>query len=406
MVAWTVGDRRRRLVLRHHLDRTETGSDGLAVVVRDLVGLHATDPVSVFLQARARLVDATVDEVEASLYERRVVLRAMAMRRTLFVVDPADLPVLQAAVRDKIRAAQRRRVARWIEEDGLATDGEAWLEAAEDVALAALVEHGPMPTRTLGEVAPSVAARVSTGSGRWASEVSLTSRVAWNLAMSGRVVRGRPGGTIASSNWTWVPTTTWLGVEVSSPPPVEEAAASLAARYLATFGPATFDDLQWWTGWTKTLTRAALARVEPVEVDVADGAGGQVTALVLAGDEAPPPRTDGEPVVALLPALDATPMGWKARRWYLGEHTSFPSAVFDRNGNVGPTVWVDGRVVGGWAQRPDGRVAWRLFDDVAATTELDARIAAEADAVASFLGEVRHTPRFPTPWQVELAAGA
>jgi hypothetical protein len=61
--------------------------------------------------------------------------------------------------------------------------------------------------------------------------------------------------------------------------------------------------------------------------------------------------------VALLPALDPTVMGWKERDWYLGGHAG---DLFDRNGNAGPTVLHNGKVVGGWAQRPDGEVVYEL----------------------------------------------
>ena len=40
------------------------------------------------------------------------------------------------------------------------------------------------------------------------------------------------------------------------------------------------------------------------------------------------------------------------------------SALFDRNGNVGPTVWLDGRIVGGWGQRPDHRIDYRILEEV------------------------------------------
>ena len=71
----------------------------------------------------------------------------------------------------------------------------------------------------------------------------------------------------------------------------------------------------------------------------------------------------GEPWAALLPALDPTPMGWSERGWFLGDHAP---ALFDRSGNVGPTVWWDGRIVGGWAQRKDGEIVFRLLEDVGA----------------------------------------
>ena len=82
---------------------------------------------------------------------------------------------------------------------------------------------------------------------------------------------------------------------------------------------------------------------------------------MLADDLEPEPAP--EPWVALLPALDPTAMGWKERDWYLGEHAAL---LFDSNGNVGPTVWSDGRIVGGWGSGEDGEVVYRLLEDIGA----------------------------------------
>ncbi len=106
-----------------------------------------------------------------------------------------------------------------------------------------------------------------------------------------------------------------------------------------------------------------------------------------------------EPWVALLPALDPTPMGWAGRDWYLGAHRA---ALFDRTGNIGPTVWCDGRIVGGWAQRPGAEVVVRVLDDVGA--ERVAQIEAAAAGLTAAVGGVRVTPRFRTPLERELSA--
>jgi hypothetical protein len=93
-------------------------------------------------------------------------------------------------------------------------------------------------------------------------------------------------------------------------------------------------------------------------------------------------------------------MGWKERGWYLDPEVG--AAVFDRNGNAGPTIWVDGRVVGSWVQRPDGTIAVHLLTDVdpARRAEIDAA----AERLRELLGDVRFRVRFPAPVQAALLA--
>jgi hypothetical protein len=92
-------------------------------------------------------------------------------------------------------------------------------------------------------------------------------------------------------------------------------------------------------------------------------------------------------------------MGWYQRDWYLGDHRT---ALYDRNGNAGPTVWWDGRIVGGWAQRPDGEVVVRFLEDCGAAAHRAA--GEEADVLRTWLGDVRVIPRFRTPLERELSS--
>ncbi len=46
--------------------------------------------------------------------------------------------------------------------------------------------------------------------------------------------------------------------------------------------------------------------------------------------------------MALLPGLDPTTMGGSSDDWYVTDDVAV--LVFDRNGNAGPTIWVDGVV--------------------------------------------------------------
>jgi hypothetical protein len=76
--------------------------------------------------------------------------------------------------------------------------------------------------------------------------------------------------------------------------------------------------------------------------------------------------------------------------------------VFDRNGNAGPTIWIDGHVVGGWAQRKSGEISYQILAEVP-SKRLTA-VAAEADRVRSLIGDARVNVRFPAPMQKALLA--
>ena len=79
----SVGERRDRLARRHHLT-PDAGSIDVAALARRLVGLHASDPATVFLSARARIPGFAPADLEVAMYEQGTVRKHLAMRRTLF----------------------------------------------------------------------------------------------------------------------------------------------------------------------------------------------------------------------------------------------------------------------------------------------------------------------------------
>jgi hypothetical protein len=267
-------------------------------------------------------------------------------------------------------------------------DADAWIDAASRAALEALRARGSASTTELGDDHPLLGQRFRLGAGtRWEAEVGAASRILLLLAAQGAIVRDRPRGSWVASQYRWLPSERLGPLEELDP---AHGRQELLRRWLGAFGPATEVDIRWWTGWTARDARAALTAVPHAVVDL-DGARG----YVLADDLEPAPLPD--PAAALLPSLDATVMGWKERDWYLGPHVG---VIFDRNGNAGPTVWWAGRIVGGWVQRPDGEIAYRVLEDIGADAE--SAIAAEAESLEGWLGDVRVTPRFRTPLEREL----
>lgn len=366
----SVDERRARLGLRHALAApVRTPVEAASAVV----ALHGTDAASVFLAAMARMRDGDVAAIEHALYEERSLLRVLSMRRTMFVAPVDTAAIMLAACSRDVAARERRKLIGYLAVGGVG-DGD-WLAGAEQAALEALAARGEATATELASDDPRLATQLVLGAGtKYEAKVSVASRVLIVLGAEGRVIRTRPSGSWTSTQFRWAALESWHPGVADHVDDI--ARIELARLYLGSFGPATAEDLRWWAGWTAGQTRAALAGVETVELE---------PGLVLAGDEDFPAA---EPWAALLPALDPTTMGWKEREWYLAGHREL---LFDRNGNAGPTVWWEGRIVGGWAQAPGGEIRTRLLEDVGA--EGQAAIEREAAGLAARVGAATLSPR-------------
>jgi hypothetical protein len=380
---FTVDERRARLGRRHLLTTSPPGGS-IAEITSRLVGLHATDPATPYLSLWARMPGFQVADLDAALYEDRSVVKHLAMRRTLWVLNAGDLAAVQAAASDRVAANERKRLVADVRKAGIAADGESWLGRASKAVLGHLAEHGPTSARELRAALPELAGNHDPAPGkRWGGETPVSPRVLTVLAVEGFIVRGPNEGTWTTSRPRWVSASSWLGA-AGEPTAAEAARAIVVQAWLRTFGPATVNDVKWWFGNTLTWARDGLRDVGAVEVDLHG-----MTGYALPDDLEPEP--DGDPWCALLPGLDVTTMGWQDRDWYLGEHRG---QVFDRNGNAGPTAWCDGRVVGGWRQDADGQVELQLLEDVGATAAK--ALARNADELTDWLSGVRINPRFPS----------
>jgi len=260
------------------------------------------------------------------------------------------------------------------------------LEDVKDRTAAAATELGRATARELTVLVPELGTKIRFGEGKkWGGEVGVSTRVLFLLAAEQRIIRGRPVGSWVSTQYRWMARTDTPREHL----PPDAARAELARRWLATYGPGTLTDLKWWSGWGIGDTKKALAACNAIEVQMDDGAG-----FVLPDDGE---SVEVPPWAALLPALDPTAMGWKERDWYLGAHGT---VLFDRNGNIGPTVWLDGRIVGGWTQTENGEIRMELLEDLG-PPELE-MIEEKAGALHHWLGEDRFVPRFRTPLEKRL----
>lgn len=381
----TDAQRRARLVTRQFADATSPED-----VVSSVLALHATDPATVYLSVLARARSSTVEDVRDAMYDRRSLVRLMAMRRTLFVLAHDDVPVVHAAASLGVAKTMRARLKKQVSTlptEPVVENVEKWLAAVEKETDAQLRSVGIATGAELSAAVPLLkTALLPTTDKAYDVKRYVTSEVLVMMAAEGKLVRVEPRGAWTSRRHAWAPIEEWWPDGI---PMMDEAEArtELVRRWLDVFGPATVDDVQWWTGWNKTQTRTALAAIDIVDVELTEGDGIMLADTDISG------VASG---VMLLPALDPTPMGWKHRNWYLGEHKA---PLFDTFGNIGPTIWADGRIVGGWAVTPAGEVATELFEDIGAQA---ADVAAEAGRITDLLDGAAVVPSFPTPLEKRL----
>ncbi len=388
--AFPADTRRARLARRHLLVPGER-LDSVAGVVDALVCLHSSDPVTAYLSAAVRMSTPDVARIDRAFYVDRDILRHHAMRRTLWVLTPTMARVAHASSTLALVAPMRRSLGKLLVDNGITDDPERWLDDAIVMTTRALDELGGATTRELGDALPELRTSVSiTPNKPYGSSISVHTRVLTLMGFMGLVVRTRPVGSWISSQYRWTIADRWLAGGFGHDDP-DIAAAVLADRYLRAFGPASITDLRWWTGWTKRTTTAALERAGAETVDC----GGDEL-IIARGDTELDVAAD--PWVAVLPSLDPTVMGWKERSWYLPDE--YVPMLFDRNGNAGPTIWVDGRVVGGWALSPSGEFRHRVFEPL--TAEHNRLLHLEIERLISFMGDTRCTARFPTQITREL----
>ena len=212
-----------------------------------------------------------------------------------------------------------------------------------------------MTARALGLKVPALRQMIVMAPGKkYSATVSAHTRVLLNLGFEGEIVRTKPAGTWVNGAYTYAAMDDWLdgGLLGDLEPSREAAVAGWRFAGCTAFGPGTAKDLQWWTGWTVATTRRALADCGPSRSGSTRAPAGSRP-----GDDEPvgPVGSVGGAAARARPDHD----GLEAAR--LVPAPPRAAQAFDRMGNAGPTIWVDGRVVGGWAQTPDGEVRTQFF---------------------------------------------
>jgi hypothetical protein len=318
-----------------------------------VVALQAQEPASPYLALWSRIEGFDPLDLDEALSSAAVV-KATLMRITLHAVEARDYPDFQAAMAPSLRAS--RLFDRRFTTSGLAS---ADLDALEPELLA----NSQRP-RSGTELAAALAGRLGQRAERawWALR---TYAPLWHVPTGGPWSYGRRASFIAART---------VKPHASHP----EAVARLVLRYLQGFGPASVADVAQFTLLTRSVVRVALDSLGDEVVRLAGPAGSEL--FDAAGMSIPDELTPAPP--RLLPMWDSVLLAYADRSRVIPPQVR--PLVIRRNGDVLPTLLVDGLVAGVW--RPlDGAIEARTFEPLPA--EAWDGLATEAAALLPLLAE-------------------
>lgn len=330
-------------------------------VVRWLGAVQAQDYLGGLWAVGLRTRNATESTVEAAI-ARRAIIRTWPMRGTLHFVAAEDARWMLGLLTPRVIASAAGRHRQ------LELDAAVFRRAAR-VAERALVGNPPLRRDALYELWS--AAGIAT-------EGSRGLHILGYLAHTGLLCFGPRAGkqhTITLLE-EWVPAARTLARD--------EALGEIARRYFTSHGPATVQDLAWWSGLTMADARAALEQVKAGLVrELVDGREYWLPSTEVRRASSGPAH--------LLPAWDEFTVAYRDRDAILDP--AHAREVNAGGGILKPVVVVGGQVVGTWQRtlaKGEVVVRPRMFDGrgavrnpgVAAAVRRYARFLAATAAVA------------------------
>ncbi len=354
-----------RLSQQHLSERV--ASERLLEAAGDLVGIQAQVLSAAELALWARVQDMPPNTLAAVLWEQRSLVKTWSMRGTLHLFVAAEFPLVAAALRTRYRIT-----GAWLKYHNLSSEELTAIIAGVRSAL-----DGRCLTR---EQLATEVARV-TGLARLEEKL----RSGWGELLKPAAYHGYLCfGPNQEQNVTFVRPDQWIGHWQDYD--ADEALTTIVRRYLATYGPATYEDFaHWWGTRYPREVRAAFQRLgdEITEVTVEGWKAWTLTSMVEQIGNLPPP-----PPARLLPGFDAYVIGVLPHIEYL-----LPGQVKDQisrqSGWISPVLLVHGRIAGVWRHEKRGQ---RVVVQVAPFIPLDALIKGSIQEEAERLGVLLGAP--------------
>jgi hypothetical protein len=313
--------------------------------VHRLVALQAQEPASPYIALWGRLDPFDPADLDTAFAEQAAV-KAQLLRITLHAVAADDYPAFHEAMQGTLRAA--RLHDRRFRSEGVSIEDT-------DALIPELLRFTASP-------------RMNKDVERWLDERFGTPkpRIWWALRQYGPFVHAATGGP-----WAFGARPAYVGARSQARPGDAPASVRfLVRRYLEGFGPATMADIaQFGTIYQPPVKEALESLADEL---VRFGGPGGATLYDVPDCPMPPEGTPAPP--RLLPMWDSVLLAYKDRTRIVPPE--YRTVVMRNNGDVLPTMLVDGFVAGVWRPAEEGIEATafqRLSDDDWAGLDAEAR---------------------------------
>jgi hypothetical protein len=344
--------------------------------IEHLVGMQAQVPNVPYLGLWARLEGFRHEELARLLTARRVV-RVALMRATIHLVTARDClalrPVMQPVLERGFSLGPYGRRTAGVDLEALLAAGRALVEEAP--------RTGAELRKLLGQQWPGYDAE------------SLAHAVRYLVPLVQVPPRGVWG---QSGQATWTTTDSWLG----RPLDTDSSPDEVLLRYLAAFGPASYKDMQIWSGLTRL--RELPERLRPRLRTFRDEHGQELFDLPYA--PRPDPDTPAPP--RFLPEYDNVLLSHDDRTRIVSE--DYRKRFLSPNGVAPGSLLVDGFVRGAWKIQQQRDTATLLIEPFKRLSSQErAAVTAEGAQLLSFsAGDVgTHDIQFIAPGRLTPVGG-
>ncbi len=308
---------------------------------RDVCGVQSQVLKAAMMSVLVRTDGVDIQDVEKALWKDRDLVKTWCMRGTLHLLPSEDLPVYTKAFGDRLSESTRR----YLIKEGLS---KGKIDKMLDV-LTASVGSEPL---TKKEIADEISTRCGSEAGGWIKH-------SWGVFLrlgcyDGSICFGPPRG----ANVTFVSTDEWLGKNTDIDE--KEACKRVLTDYMRAYGPATPQDLSYWSGLKVSDAKKMIAEHRDLLTAVRVG---EDKMWMLDEDIDLMENTDSD-FLALLPYFDSYLLTHKDKSMIVDdEHYK---KIYRQAGWIYPTIIHNGRVVGIWSYKEKGdtlEIAVEPFED-------------------------------------------